>query len=95
MLRIYHLQDLCPHLPLASPCSTLPDAVLTSNREGTEAISDTVASLLADLIFLCLCFSIHCLGSKEEMEVWGGCFLCLDIPQSGIVGCLGPSVLVQ
>lgn len=68
---------------------------MASDREGTEAISDTVTSLLRDFIFLCLYFTIPGLGSKEEMEVWGGFFLCLDILQHGIVGCLGVSVIVQ
>lgn len=36
MLRISHLQELCPHLPLAIACSKLPDAVVISSREGTH-----------------------------------------------------------
>lgn len=61
-----------------------------SNRKGTDTVSYYV-----DFIFLCLFFSVPCLGSKEEMELRGGCFLWLDILQSRTMGCLGPPVPVH
>lgn len=62
---------------------------MTSDREGTEAISDTVTSLLHDFIPLCLYFAIPCLGNKEEMEMWRERFPVLGHSAAWNCGLLG------